>query len=130
MVAALALLVALGVITGCAHPLSARPACADAILDDWTTGALRATYPADCYDAAIDALPEDLRAYTSAADDISRAAIAASRTGGSARQVAAAPVESETARALPLSVVLLTLLVTVVVASGVAASVIRHRRAR
>jgi hypothetical protein len=31
------------------------------------------TYPDSCYLAAIDVLPEDVRAYTSAKDDISRA---------------------------------------------------------
>jgi len=31
------------------------------------------TYPGPCYLAAIEELPEDVRAYTSAKDDISRA---------------------------------------------------------
>lgn len=127
------------VATGCTYPGLARPACADAVLDDWTKGTLDAAYPADCYEAAIDALPEDLRAYTTAADDISRAAITANRMSArvtterdssQARQVAAAPTESDGMRAFPVQVLLLVVLVTVLVASGLAASVIRRRRAR
>jgi hypothetical protein len=130
----------LAVLTGCMYnPVSSRPACADAVLDDWSKGALDSVvHPLDCYDAAIDALPEDLRAYTSAADDISRAAIAANRASASvatdgdssqARQLAATP-ESEGLRTVPRQVVLLVVLVTLLVASGLAASVIRRRRAR
>ena len=42
-------------------------------LADWADGRIDRTYPAPCYLAAIDALPEDVRAYTTAKDDISRA---------------------------------------------------------
>lgn len=122
--------IALVVFAGCAYPASSRPACAGAILDDWTKGALQSTYPADCYDAAIDALPEDLRAYTTAADDITRAAIVASRAGGPKRQLAAAPVVSGEARAFPFQVAFLATLVTVLVAAGLVASLLRRRRSR
>jgi hypothetical protein len=113
-----------------AQPASARPACVDAILQDWTEGALDSTFSPDCYEAAIDALPDDLRAYTTAAEDISRAAIAASRTAAPARQLAASPVEPENVRAVPQAVLLLAGLVTVLAATGVAASLLRRRRAR
>ncbi|HUG64803.1 MAG TPA: hypothetical protein VMK83_06255 [Gaiellaceae bacterium] len=115
---------------GCAYPAASRLACADAVLDDWTKGALGATYSADCYDAAIDALPEDLRAYTTAADDISRAAVAASRADVPQRQLAAATVENGELRAFPLQVVLLAALVALLVTGGTVASLIRRRRAR
>lgn len=121
--------IALVVATGCAYASAARPACADAILEDWTNGALEATYPPDCYQAAIDALPEDLRAYTTAADDISRAAVAANRAPPT-RQLASAPVADESVRALPVAVVVLAGLVTAVAATGVTACLVRRRRSR
>src|SRR5262245_17127852 len=65
--------IALALVAG-GTATAARPACADAVLHDWTTGTLGSDYAPECYQAAIDALPEDLRAYTSAADDINRAA--------------------------------------------------------
>lgn len=58
---------------GVAAPASAQP-CADTIIDDWADNAeIDGTYPLECYRAAIQALPEDLRSYSSAADDIRRA---------------------------------------------------------
>jgi hypothetical protein len=114
----------------CAQPAAARPACVDAILEEWSAGALDSVYPLDCYDAAIDALPEDLRAYTTAADDISRAAIAASRSDAPVRQLASAPGESETVTTFPVAVVVLAALVALLAASGTAAALIRRGRAR
>lgn len=56
-----------------AAPASAGT-CADTIIDDWADNAeIDGTYAVNCYRAAIQALPEDLRAYSSAADDIRRA---------------------------------------------------------
>jgi hypothetical protein len=121
--------VALVVATGCAYPSAARPACADAILEDWTNGALQSSYPADCYDAALDALPEDLRAYTSAADDISRAAVEASRDAPT-RQLASAPAGDTTVRAFPVEIVFLVALVMALTAAGLGAALLRRRRPR
>lgn len=122
---------AIGIVSAAvnAAPVSARPDCVDTILVEWTNGALTAKHPIDCYEAAIDALPEDLRSYTSAAEDISRALTAANRND---RQLAAAPVmaESEDVRAFPALVVVLTALAGLLAASGLAASLIRRRRAR
>ncbi len=50
----------------------AELACGKAVLTDWADGGIDETYPGPCYLAAIDELPEDVRAYTSAKDDISR----------------------------------------------------------
>lgn len=48
--------------------------CAQQIIDDWWADAdIDGVYPVHCYREAIDALPEDLAAYSSAADDIQRA---------------------------------------------------------
>lgn len=125
---------AIGIVIAAAsaQPASARPDCVDAIFDEWTNGALTSTHPADCYEAAIDALPEDLRAYTSAADDISRASIAASRANDTERELssASAATRSEDARAFPTLVVVLVGLVALLAASGVGASVLRRRRVR
>ena len=58
----------------------AESACGKAVLTDWADGRIDKTYPGPCYLAAIDELPEDVRAYTSAKDDISRE-LQASRGG-------------------------------------------------
>ncbi len=121
--------IALAVVAGCTYPSSARSACADAVLADWTKGTIRSTFPLDCYDEAIDALPEDLRAYTTAADDISRAAIAATREDRPTRQLTAAAGANESVRAFPSTVAVFGVLVTLVAASGLAASLLRRRRA-
>jgi hypothetical protein len=48
--------------------------CATRILDDWVDdGRVQGTYRLQCYRAAIRALPEDLRAYSSAPEDLTRA---------------------------------------------------------
>jgi hypothetical protein len=62
-----------------AEPQAER-ACGQAVLTDWADGRIDQTYPGPCYLAAIDDLPEDVRAYTSAKDDISRE-LQASRGG-------------------------------------------------
>jgi len=116
---------------------AARPPCAEAVLDDWTTGALDSHYEPECYEAALDALPEDLRAYTTAADDITRAAIAASRaantSGPSLAGAASRRVDPESADDLhsfpPEVAVLGVLLATLCLAGGGAAIMRRRRRA-
>jgi hypothetical protein len=137
----------LAAIVGCGSPIQSKTelACADAVLSDWSNGALDSAYPDDCYRAALEALPEDLRAYTSAADDITR--VLRSRAGVQRpgaephgktaprhlTEVEAArlvPASSDGLRTLPLPVVLLAGVLLVVVASGVAASVVRRRRLR
>ena len=61
-------------LIGCgstAEPQAER-ACGQVVLTDWADGRIDKTYPGPCYVAAIEDLPEDVRAYTSAKDDISR----------------------------------------------------------
>lgn len=120
----------LAVVAGCGYPAAARPACADEVLDDWTQGTLAATYSAECYEAAIDALPEDLRAYTTAADDISRRAFEASRSAAPARQLASAPIQDGSVKSFPPAVAFLAALGAFLAVSGIAAALIRRRRAR
>jgi hypothetical protein len=115
-----------------------RPACAEAVLDDWTRGTLDSHYSPECYEAAIDALPEDLRAYTTAADDIRRAAIAATRAvnasavGGepSSRDVASEAAGDDALRAFPSEVAVLGVLLILLVSGGAAAALLRWRRGR
>ena len=115
-----------------------RPACAEAVLDDWTRGALDSHYSPECYQAAIDALPEDLRAYTTAADDIRRAAIAATRAvnasapGGepASRDVASEGASDDALRAFPAEVAVLGVLLILLVSGGTAAALLRWRRGR
>jgi hypothetical protein len=67
---ALVLLAAL-TITG---PASAAKSCGKKVVDDWyADGRVDGTYPAHCYDDAIEILPRDVRDYSSAAEDIGRA---------------------------------------------------------
>lgn len=54
-------------------PASAAPLCADAVMNDWLDGRIDRRYPPRCYGDALAALPEDVRAYSTAVDDISRA---------------------------------------------------------
>ena len=70
-----ALAVVATVLVGCGgvgQPQAER-ACGKAVLSDWADGSIDRAYPDPCYQAAIDTMPEDVRAYTTAKDDISRA---------------------------------------------------------
>lgn len=54
--------------------VSAAPPCAQALLADWLDDSrIDRMYALPCYEAAIDAIPDDLRDYTDAADVIARA---------------------------------------------------------
>ena len=53
---------------------AASPPCAQAILAEWLDkNEVENVYPLGCYQAAIDAIPQDLEDYTNAADVIARA---------------------------------------------------------
>jgi len=64
---------------------------------DWSDGRIDGTYPMGCYRQALQAMPEDIRLYSSAVDDIQRALArrvrATSRTlaGGFVARRSAAP---------------------------------------
>jgi hypothetical protein len=118
---------------------AAQAQCADAVLRDWTAGTLVGdAYPSNCYQAAIDALPEDLRAYTTAADDIRHAQISATRvlaeaaaapTGSDPPLAGGAPTDDEL-RSVPSEVIFLGCLLAALAAAGGEAAVARRRRAR
>jgi hypothetical protein len=73
---------------------SAATACWHQVIADWTDGHIDDVYPQLCYRQAVEHLPEDLRTYSSAADDIKRALLEAhadqSRVGPRSRRLAAA----------------------------------------
>jgi hypothetical protein len=134
LVAFVAAIVLASAFSGSASASTSRAECAEEIIDDWSNGRLGSVaHTPDCYEAAIDALPEDLRAYTTAADDISRASIAAFRataSSGGTQQPADSNVRDEGLRRIPWQVLFLGAFGAAVVASGVAASLIRRHRAQ
>jgi len=70
---ALLALAALAALT-LASPGNAADSCGKKVVDDWyADGRVDGTYPAHCYDDAIEILPRDVRDYSSAKEDIERA---------------------------------------------------------
>jgi hypothetical protein len=67
---------------------SARGAtpCWQTVVTDWSDGHIDGTYPIGCYRQALHSLPEDIRLYSSATDDITRAL--ARRVRATSRRVA------------------------------------------
>src|SRR2546423_2179346 len=51
----------------------AAQSCASRVLADWRDGRIDLTYPVSCYRQALAHLPEDVRVYSSAQTDITRA---------------------------------------------------------
>ena len=71
---ALVAVAALAAVLLAAAPASAAPSCGRQVIDDWyDDGRVDRTYPLHCYDDAIEALPPDVRDYSSAKEDIQRA---------------------------------------------------------
>ena len=57
-----------------AAPAGAANSCGRQVIDDWyDDGRVDGTYALHCYDDAIEALPRDVRDYSSAKEDIERA---------------------------------------------------------
>jgi hypothetical protein len=52
---------------------SAKEECWEALVADWSDGAISSLYPISCYREALKNMPEDVRLYSSASDDINRA---------------------------------------------------------
>jgi hypothetical protein len=51
-------------------PAQASPTCGEAVVTDWSDGRIDGRYAPRCYGEAIESLPEDVRAYSTAVDDI------------------------------------------------------------
>src|SRR5205085_11665754 len=137
-------------------PLSGPAAasrCGTAILKDWADGHIDHTYPVRCYQDALARMPDDMRSYTSAPDDINRALLARLRNAklhrlapkrlaeqANPRKKAAgrsAPVRealssnalhSSRATAIPLPLLVLAAVGLLLVASGAAGVVTRRLR--
>jgi hypothetical protein len=56
-----------------APPAQAVTPCGETVVSDWADGRIDGRYAPRCYGDALDALPEDVRAYSTAADDIAQA---------------------------------------------------------
>jgi hypothetical protein len=66
--------VAVAVVTlGFAGSADASGSCAARVLADWRDGRIDGTYTVSCYRQALAQLPEDVRVYSSAQSDITRA---------------------------------------------------------
>jgi hypothetical protein len=61
---------------------SAATPCWKRLINDWYDGRIDEAYPVRCYRQAIKKLPEDVKAYSSAREDIQRALLAAFRSNG------------------------------------------------
>ena len=127
---------------------AAAAKCGTAILRDWSDGKLDRTYPVRCYQDALDAMPEDMRSYTNAPDDIRRALLArlrvtrmhhgelqgrsrhlASAARAPARQaLSAAALESTHSTRIPLPLVVLAAVGLLLVMGGSAGLIGRRLR--
>ena len=93
------LIVALAASSLVGVPTAAAANCGTAVLKDWADGRLDRAYPVKCYQNALDAMPEDMRSYTTAPDDIKRALLARLRVtrthhaepGARSRRLASTP---------------------------------------
>src|SRR6266571_2847397 len=73
---------ALALAALCAGPAGAAAPCPQRLLHDWrANGRIDRTYPISCYRAATADLPEDLRQYSTASEDIRRAMLHALARG-------------------------------------------------
>ena len=79
-IALLGTVAALSVLTA---PAAAAAPCWKRLVNDWYDGRIDKAYNVACYRAAIKNLPDDVRAYSDARDDIERALNQAIRTRGS-----------------------------------------------
>lgn len=59
-------------LVGTSSARGATP-CWQTVVTDWSDGHIDGTYPLPCYRQALHSLPEDIRLYSSAPDDITRA---------------------------------------------------------
>jgi hypothetical protein len=115
-----------------ATPARAATDCGNAVVEAWDNGRLDSSFAPACYRKALQELPEDIRIYSSAQDDINRALIASlarrnaaqktTQTGAvkgivrklsstnsppkSVRQEAAAAAADPSAGAVPLTVLI------------------------
>ena len=119
---------------------AAAPPCADAILADWLDDSrIDRIYALSCYEAAIDAIPHDLRDYTDAADVIARAF--QQRSGRRLERglegpvsptspETAPPVDASSSTSVPVPIFVLGAMSLTLLAAGGYGYVARRRRER
>lgn len=92
--------------------------CGEDVIADWSAdGGVDRSYAPRCYGEALDSLPEDMRAYTTAADDISQALHARVRQSRP-RESPAAAVGSMATVSLPFGLLAAGTLVLLLVVAG------------
>jgi hypothetical protein len=130
-------------------PAAGAANCGAAVLRDWADGKLSRAYPVNCYQAALDAMPEDMRSYTTAPDDIKRALLArirasrthhgkpgarpravASSSRAPAREALSAASVATGATGIPLPLIVIAAIGFVLVLGGSATLLSRRLRAR
>ena len=117
--------------------------CGDVVFADWQEGGIDGTYPLECYSEALASLPEDVRVYSSAPEDIARARRSAltegrsRRLSGRAKQSAptraltpAAAATSAEARSFPLPILVAIAFVLVLGVAGSSSLLAERRRLR
>jgi hypothetical protein len=117
--------------------------CGDTVFADWQEGGIDRTYPLECYSDALASLPEDVRVYSSAPEDIARARRSALTEGrsrslsGRATQSApthgltpAAAAMSAKARSFPLPILVAIAFVLVLGVAGSSSLLAERRRLR
>jgi hypothetical protein len=111
-------------------------ACGDRVVADWIDGRIDGVYPLRCYDEALDDLPEDVRVYSTAVDDISRALQARvhSESGrAAAGKVGSAVVPSALGASTtepPLALILLVAFACLLGFAGAGSWIVQRRRRR
>jgi hypothetical protein len=111
---------------------SAQEECWETLVADWSDGAISNLYPISCYRQALQNMPEDVRLYSSASDDINRAlsgrVVTRSLAGSSSKpsQTAGAAVAADGGSGTPL--VLFGSLATLLVLGGAAGYFTQRKR--
>jgi len=103
---------------------AAASSCANAVVADWRdNGRIDKTYPPQCYREAVAQLPEDVRVYSSAQNDITRA------LQGRVDKSAASGVSSDSSGSSPYRLPLLIVgtLAFLMLTAGLAADFVGRR---
>ena len=109
--------------------------CGDAVLQEWSSGGIRRAFPLRCYGEALKRMPQDIRSYSTAADDIQRALLARQRAkgkkpGAESLGAAAPAAASRSSSATPFAILGAVGLALLLLAAGSAGVAIRKLRGR
>ena len=121
-VLALAVLLAALVFCGAGQ---AKPDCVSTLMNDWHDGRIDGTYSVECYRAALAQLPEDLRIYSSAESDITRALLARSQQTLAAPAKAQKPTQSRGGGEAVSPLLVLAIAGAILVVTGSAFALVR-----